>query len=415
MRLRTALVLPALGLVFLAAQRAVRAGLADWRYSRNTENSIRAAICLEPRRALYYVGLSERLDAAEQESRAPLRTAVSLKPDDAAIRMRLGLRAEQARDFAEAEQQLLEAARRAKKFQPRWTLANYYFRRGREEDFWHWSKEAFHFSYGNRMPLFELCWRMSPDAEIILRRAVPGERAVRRDFAAFLMGKQEWRVAEVLLEKTSRNASVTEQPFFLGAIDRLLNASRIPAAVSIWNSLCIRNVIDRGVLSPDAGRVVTNQDFSKPALGHAFGWRVHPVPGATVLEGSAPGLRVALSGDQADRCVLLHEAVPLAAGWRYEFSSVYRSIPTDGAPADTGSGLRWRLEWAGVTEPAAVESELLAEEGVHYSSTEFQVPAGVTGGRLSLVHRRDPGAVRMTGSVDIIRVSIALARRFQAQ
>jgi len=408
-------VLPALGLVFLAAHRAVRAGVADWRYSGNTENSIRAAIRLEPRRALYYVGLSERLDAAGEESRAPLRAAVSLKPDDAAIRMRLGLRAEEVGDFAEAEQQLLEAARRARKFQPRWTLANYYFRRGRAEDFWRWSQEAFRFSYGNRMPLFELCWRMNSDAEIILRRAVPAKRAVRRDFAAFLTGKQQWKVAEVLLEETSRNASVTEQPFFLGAIDRLLDARRVPSAVSIWNSLCARNVIDRAALSPDAGRVVTNQDFSKPVLGHAFGWRIHPVPGVTVLEGSAPGLRVSLSGDQPDRCVLLHETIPLAAGRRYELASVYRSVPAGNVPADSGNGLRWRLEWVGTSRPAAVESGLLAVEGVHRSSTEFQVPVDVTAGLLSLVHWRDPGSVRMTGSVDIIQVSIALARPFQAQ
>jgi len=57
----------------------------------------------------------------------------------------------------EAERCLLEAARRSRKYEPRWALTNFYFRRGRAEEFRRWAGEAVKISYGDLTPLFDLC------------------------------------------------------------------------------------------------------------------------------------------------------------------------------------------------------------------------------------------------------------------
>ena len=45
---------------------------------------------------------------------------------------------------------LHEAARVDRTFDPRWTLANYYFRRQNWDEFWKWMRAAAEMSYGDR-------------------------------------------------------------------------------------------------------------------------------------------------------------------------------------------------------------------------------------------------------------------------
>ncbi|MGH9658578.1 MAG: hypothetical protein ACRD96_08535, partial [Bryobacteraceae bacterium] len=68
-----------------------------------------------------------------------------------------GLAAEIAGDYADAERRLLEAARVDRRYRPRWTLANFYLRRNRMEDFWAWVRKAAEVRYADRTSLYELC------------------------------------------------------------------------------------------------------------------------------------------------------------------------------------------------------------------------------------------------------------------
>ena len=65
-----------------------------------------------------------------------------MNPWDTRSRIELGLLAEAEGDQATATRYLLQAAEADHLFLPRWTLANYYFRRGDTALFWRWAKEA---------------------------------------------------------------------------------------------------------------------------------------------------------------------------------------------------------------------------------------------------------------------------------
>ena len=111
----------------------------------------------------------------------------ALTPYSSAPRIRLGLAAELSGDPSSAERWLLDAARVDHQFEPRWTLANFYFRAANKPDeFWKWMRAALAGSYGDRTPAYELCWRVSDDAREILARAIPDRREVLGSYLAYL-------------------------------------------------------------------------------------------------------------------------------------------------------------------------------------------------------------------------------------
>jgi len=400
MRLAYGMILAAgLGLLPVAVYRAVRLAYADHLYRTFTPASVRRAIRLAPGRALYEVGLAELLERAGQDSRSALRRAAVLSPDDAAIRIRLGLALEIHGDVAGAERELLAAARVSQKYDPRWSLANFYFRRRDEERFWHWAREALRVSYGDRTPLLELCWRMAPSAETILCRAIPDRRPVRLAFADFVLARREFAAAEALVTTLAAEAAPGETRRFLQMTDRLLAAGRFPAAITVWNSLCRRRLLPYPALDARHGPVLTNGDFARPFLGRAFDWRSPATDGAFLVRTPPNGVRVILSGRQPVSCEILQEYLPLRAGADYELRYRYRVTLSALAAPDSATGLFWRVYGLEERPVLIAESEAFASEGVHQDRLQFRAPDGIFGGWLVLQHWRQPGHTRMEGTV----------------
>src|SRR5450755_2728606 len=142
--------------------------LADYHSRQGTPASVRDAIHMEPDGADYYIQLAALTQESDpMASTQALQHALALNPRDSNAWVELGLRAEQVGNLAGAERNLLTAARIDKLYQPRWSLANYYFRRGDMEKFQLWAREAVHMAYGDSTPLFSLCWRATDDGELI--------------------------------------------------------------------------------------------------------------------------------------------------------------------------------------------------------------------------------------------------------
>jgi len=99
---------------------------ADYLFRQDTEESIRKAIRLMPDGWEYYMRLAQ-FDRAH--ARELLTTSLQLNRYDAQADIELGLQYEADGDFGRAEKQLLEAYEVDHTYLPRWSLANYYFRR----------------------------------------------------------------------------------------------------------------------------------------------------------------------------------------------------------------------------------------------------------------------------------------------
>ena len=142
---------------------STRLAMADVFFSRDTIHSIRRAIDLVPDEARYYSRLAQLYDSTNV--RPILERALQLNPRDAETLIDVGFDAELHNEFPLAEASLLKAAQVNATWLPRWTLANYYFRRSDTPQFWHWAAEAIAVSHDRRdvLPLFKMAAKL--DAE----------------------------------------------------------------------------------------------------------------------------------------------------------------------------------------------------------------------------------------------------------
>jgi tetratricopeptide (TPR) repeat protein len=318
---------------------------------------------------------------------------VALNPRDSAAWIDLGLEAEARGDLPRAEKALLEAARVDLTFQPRWTLANYYFRRELRESFWHWARQAAAMSYGDVSALFCLCWRTTADPEWISEH-VAGDRAnLLRQFLDYLISEHHLEAAEAVAHRLIRVGGPDAAVPLLAYCDRLLEAGRFEPAVRTWNALASRGLIGLSPLEPEAGRVLTNGEFSAPPRGRGFDWRFHRVEGVSITHTSEPaGVRLAFSGRQPEDCELATQFLPLRPGSAYRLSYRYR---TAGAPEP--SGLEWHISGA--------RSAPLSSEDWRAATLDFVAAAGAVP-RLALRYRRAAGTTRIEGALWISQVRL---------
>lgn len=109
-------------------------------------------------------------------------------------------------------------------------------------------------------------------------------------------------------------------------------------------------------------------------------------------------IRITLSGDQPEHCILLQQYVPVQP------DSVYNlQWKADSQNIEAGNGLAWHLQTIGGHAPMARSSgDLLAS-----NSWPFRVPPAGGAFLLTLEYNREIGRVRPTGSVTIHSVSLS--------
>ena len=120
-------------LVGLAAAAAwsFRVAVSDHLASEVTVNGLEQAIAWSPGQSLNYVRLSALITATDPgKAEALLQQAVVLNPMDSRSWIDLALRHEMSGNLPAAEQELLRAATTDHQYLPRWSLTNFYFRRG---------------------------------------------------------------------------------------------------------------------------------------------------------------------------------------------------------------------------------------------------------------------------------------------
>jgi hypothetical protein len=384
----------ALAMTF-AGYWALRLAYADHLAQSDSPEQLQAALRLAPGQAGYWLHLAEVQQAAGEPDSLALAHAAQLDPYDAAIWIRAGLDAELSGDLIRAERDLLMAAHRSRQFEPRWTLANFYFRQGNAGQFWKWTRSALAWAPGDRTLLFDLCWKMQPDAGVILSRAIPETPAVLRDYLWFLLQRRQWDATLPVAEKLEARASVDDRDLLLAYANSMLEQHRWDVARSAWNALCQRRLVHYAALDPARGGVLTNGRFAAIPTNTGFDWRIPDVKGIAALYNADPRwLRFDYSGEQPENCDAVYQLVPVLAGARYALRFAYR---TENIPPQ--SGLQWRVEDAATHKPIPVSTSGLASHDWTTASLPFTVPSGVRALQVALSYRRQPGTVLIEGSI----------------
>ena len=348
------------------------------------------AVLLSPDATLYQ-RLADRIEDTGGDPLPALVRAAELEPANAEYRMTLGLRAEIAGQFGLAERNLLTAARLSRLYQPRYLLAQYYFRRRDPDKFFQWVHAALDVAYGDVLPLLDLCWRMRPDAEWLRSHAVPNRPEIARQYLIFLFSRQQTDAAEHLAAELSRSPVAADVPALLESCDRDLAASHPAHAVEVWNRLCARHLLPFKELDPARGVSLTDGRFEVGALGRGFDWRLYDTEGVTSRR-TKGALRVTFSGRQAEWCGVAWQYVATRPGLTYRLSWEFRGIDID-----SPDGLCWKVyDLAG----KRVADETSGE------SLRLVAPADLL--VLVLSYERPMGSPRLAGTVTVGQVALEM-------
>ena len=381
----------------------IRFGYADYLAQMKTESGLQRAVQLARGNAQYCAWLAELQEHAGESPDAILRTAAALDPLNSSVWIQLGLRNETEKNYAAAEKCLREAARVDRMFDPRWSLMNYYFRRADMDHFWLWAGRALEMSYGDLAPIFRLCWRATNDPSAV-RRIIPDSHAILSKYLSFLLAESNWKVSEQVACEVASRADGADLARLLTSCDRSLEQSHVPVALTIWNALCARRVLPYAELAPARGAILTNGDFAFESLGQGFDWHDASSAEITAQRSESPaGMKVSLSGRQAEACDLLWQRIPLDPGAHYRFRF---HCQTTGV--DSPSGLRWRVVSAAGNTRVAQSSWLAADE---WKKQEMDFTAGdEDSARLALVYERAAGTTRLEGSIRLRNLVIERMR-----
>ncbi len=358
-----------------AAWFSIHLAVADANFREHTPESVARAVELEPHNADYLAVRALQLDYDGADSTAVLQQEAALSPMSSAPRIRLGLAAEIRGENATAERWLLEAASIDRQYEPRWTLANFYFRQQREDQFWKSMREALEISYGDRRPAFDLCWRMG-DAATILTRAIPEKRDVIAQYLWYVLESHRDAIAPAAMKLAALD-QVEDRPQILAATDALIEASDAQAARALWQTI--------SVIKPEG---IINGDFGSEPLQHGFDWRWSYIPGIVNIpfdQHPTSWLRIAFDGREPESATLLTQIVNLTPRQRYRLS--WQARPNG---LGTPSGIEWNI---------AGQHAEISERDLRFTAAGDLAP-------LTLTYRRPAGQARAEGSIEISRVAL---------
>lgn len=359
---------------------SIRLAWADIEFRRGTEDSVARAVRILPNNVQYILFRALQMEYAGDDSTQELQRAAALSPMSSGPRLRLGLRAEARGDVRNAETWLLDAARVDHQFEPRWTLANFYFRQNRIDDFWTWMHSALEVSYGDRRPAFDLCWRVTNDVHEILRRGVPLEnREVLAALLAYVL-EMHRETAGTVATELAKFHDAGDAPLLDAACTSLIEQGDAEKAAQLWTA---------AGNTPAGG--VWNGNFANAPKGAGFDWAFETPAGVTLLRLEKRGLRVELSGMQPESARLLRQVVLLDPSRRYRLQ--WKAL-TNGLAADTG--LSWTLGEDRFPLTASTDEK---QDGGTVSPSKRLMP-------LELWYQRPTGEVRGEGWAEIREIAL---------
>lgn len=366
------------------------AATAELRYLKNTPEDALAAVRMAPENAAFQALLAEHLEAQSQDPTPYLIEATKLSPLDAKYLIRRAFRTEIDGDFVLTEKLLLDAARIDHKSAPRWALMNFYFRRGRDADFWTWFTKTLSISQDDVSAIFRLGWSLTQDSEAILGH-IPNTPSLMSRYFTYLLDNQQLDDASTVAVRVATSGPENLVPALLAYCDRYAEGDT-GRALPVWNALSRAGKIPFQPLDPASGKFLTNTDFAVDATRHGFDWSSPAVDGVSSgRTADSKGIRLEFNGNQPEECDLLAQRIPLTPGRTYQIS--WRA---ESEPSDPVRGLAWEIR-----EGSEGRVEATGEINAGDEPGIFAFEARTKSAVLALRYKRKLGAKRASGAISL--------------
>jgi len=307
--------------------------------------------------------------------------------------VRLGLEQEMSGNAPEAERTLLHAASLDRTFLPQWTLANFYFRQGRPDRFWTHARRAVAVYQGDLTGVLQLCLRLEPDPVRMWERLAPVYPPARMDLMRLLLAAGRFNDAARVAGLVASVRTHDTRDLLLEACEQAARRDEAAAALAFWNAAARNGRIPLPPLDPAKGVYLADRAFQFQPAGGCFGWRAPSQDGVYVHAGKPAGLRIELTGRQAEGIQLAAVRIPVLPRRRYRLAWRYSAGLRGGSEPP-----QWRIngsvgKW--LTEAHGAEDSLEFEAG----------PKALA--ELSLAVARSRGTTRPEGTLRLEWVSIS--------
>jgi len=338
----------------------------------------------------------------------PLRErAAAANPLDSANWIILSTRAEIENRSGEAERDLLRAYDADRQFETRWSLANFYFRRGDRERALTWSRKTLEFGSGDLSAVFQLLWNVSGNGTEILEKAIPLRSLVLGQYLQYLDGSGRLGEASGAAQKLVPIARPEQQDALTTHCGRCLDAGRVEEAVAAWNGMIARGLLNGDPIKPEAGQPLENANFARKFSGVGFDWAAPKVEDVLVQrQPETSGIRIAFLANAPENCGILSEHIVLSPRRKYRLQYRYETIGMSGA------GIRWVIT-DGATRTVLTTlgpPSAAADSGEHTVEATFETPPACRLATLELRYDREPGTVRPQGSIRFSHLHLEFAQ-----
>jgi tetratricopeptide (TPR) repeat protein len=245
-----------------------------------TLSSLQRAVRLQPRNAEYQYRLGRYLSLVElspAQAEASFRAAVALNPHQARYWMALA-GVYQLLGDDQRQGTSLERALAAEPTTPEvaWEAANFYIVRGDTSA----SLKNLRVVLANDPYLpptaLQLCWRIQPDIDFLLREVVPPLTSVNSVFLEFLVSTNETAAAAKVWDKLVALNQPIDRRYVFGYVRYLVAKQEPDQARMVWQKAA--NLSDLAAYQPSAENLVVNGDFNQEILNGGFDWMYRQSP-----------------------------------------------------------------------------------------------------------------------------------------
>lgn len=366
---------------------------ADGVASQQTPDQLRKALASTPTDSTKWTRLGILLLQKEPEAAAlAFHRAIELNRYETDAFLGLALQAESAGKNETAESFYLKAIESSRRFKPRYALAAFYSRARRMPEFWQTAVAAAAIDKADVSRVARLARDTGADPDTIpTLLKLRTEHALATYLQTAIAEGRPRPLGEVALRLPP---TPEHRPALLAACDRLIQAGASESALAVWNRLGVFEYLD-----VEAGRSLTNGGFAYSTV-QGFNWRQNSLSGIQTQQ-SVSGLQVKFSGGQPEHAVVLEQIAPVLPSRKYRLA--VRSETTD-LPA--ASGLSWYADCVPSKSPSTSSAERIQPTGT--TILEIFTSRDCRLARLALLYDRQPGTVRIEGTLDLVSARLDL-------
>jgi tetratricopeptide (TPR) repeat protein len=372
---------------------------ASWLASRPQIASLQRAAWLDRSNAEYRHSLGAYYDLVARDpalASAYYKSAALLNPHSARYWLDLSSAYQVLGDVA-SETAALERAIDADPMTPdvAWEAGNFYLVRGENEKALNELRVVVANDPSLSEAALQLCWRIQPDVDILLRDVLPVRSDSYEALLALLEAKQDTAGAAKVWDAIAQSKQPFEQRHAVDYIRYSIEHKEVDQAVRVWKE--VANRFKLASYLPSHENLVVNGNFDLPVLNAGFDWQYQKQSSVRLSFDNSEhhagrrSLQVSFDGPGIGDAGI-YQFIPVQPNKTYTFSGYYKNEEMEGA-----GGPHFTIQDA-YTKMVYYESDELKNSGF-WKSADGEFTTAPDCGLIVLHMRRLPDGSPIRGNL----------------